>query len=244
MPDSSVADALAAIQARIAEATRQSGRPTEAVRLIAISKTKPPELLREAIAAGQVVFGENRMQEALDKMEALSDAPNLEWHLVGHLQKNKAKFCPGRFHWLHSVDSADLVTRLEARCAEAEWPLQVLLQANLSQEDSKSGLHDWSGIQRLAEQLLGCRWLKFRGLMAIPAPNLGEVETRRLFAQLRNWRDQLRQEFEAPDCTELSMGMTADFEWAIREGSTMVRVGSAIFGARPAPASGAYSNFE
>lgn len=236
MPTSSVAEALASVQNRIAIATRQSGRDDTAVRLIAISKTKPPELLRDAVAVGQLVFGENRVQEALEKMEELADVPNLEWHLVGHLQKNKAKFCPGRFHWLHSVDSAELVTRLESRCAETEWPLQVLLQVKLSQEDSKSGLHDWSEIQRLAEQLLGCQWLKFRGLMTIPAPGLGETETRRLFAKLRNWRDQLQQEFDAPACTELSMGMTADFEWAILEGATMVRIGSAVFGARPAPA--------
>ena len=234
MPESSVAEALASLQDRIAEATRKSGRDADAVRLIAISKTKPPELLRQAVEAGQLVFGENRVQEALEKIEALSDVPSLEWHLVGHLQKNKAKFCPGRFHWLHSADSADLIARLESRCAEAEWPMQVLLQANLSHEASKSGLHDWPGIQRLAEQVLECQWLRLRGLMAIPAPDLGEVETRRLFAKLRGWRDQLQQGLDVLDCTELSMGMTADFEWAILEGATMVRVGSAVFGARPA----------
>lgn len=236
MPESSVAEALATIQDHIAETARKSGRDAAAVRLIAISKTKPPELLREAVVAEQLVFGENRVQEALEKMEALADVPNLEWHLVGHLQKNKAKFCPGRFHWLHSVESAELVTRLETCCAEAEWPMQVLLQVNLSHEDSKSGLHNWSGIQRLTEQFLTCKWLQLRGLMTIPAPELGELETRRLFAKLRGWRDQLQQEFNAPDCTELSMGMTADFEWAILEGATMVRIGSAVFGARPDPA--------
>ena len=112
----------------------------------------------------------------------------------------------------------------------------MLLQVNLSHEDSKSGLHNWSGIQRLTEQFLTCKWLQLRGLMTIPAPELGELETRCLFAKLRGWRDQLQQEFNAPDCTELSMGMTADFEWAILEGATMVRIGSAVFGARPDPA--------
>jgi hypothetical protein len=152
--------------------------------------------------------------------------------LIGHLQKNKVKFCPGNFQWIHSLESVELAKKLEARCALTNKNINVLIQVNLSQEESKSGLQEWDDILRLAESISDGQWLKFRGLMTIPAPNLGELTTRKIYEQIRKWRDKLQQEFDSPEITELSMGMTADYHWAIQEGATMIRVGTAIFGAR------------
>ncbi len=229
------AENLSHIHDRLHQAATQAGRSPEAVRLIAVSKTKPVSQLQEAIDAGQLVFGENRVQEALEKQEALSH-PDLEWHLIGHLQKNKAKLVPGRFAWVHSVDSLELAQRLEKHAAATEVPLKILLQLNTSAEESKSGMSGWDEVRPLAEQILqNCPHLQLKGLMTIPAPDVGEGATRRAFAQLRTWNERLRTELDLPDLTELSMGMTSDFEWAVLEGATLVRIGSALFGARSYP---------
>ena len=223
---------LAKVQQQITQAAIQSGRTPEEIQLIAVSKTKSVELIKEALAVKQTAFGENRIQEALGKIEVLSNSPQVEWHLIGHLQKNKVKFCPGNFQWIHSLESVELAKKLEARCALTNKNINVLIQVNLSQEESKSGLQEWDDILRLAESISDGQWLKFRGLMTIPAPNLGELTTRKIYEQIRKWRDKLQQEFDSPEITELSMGMTADYHWAIQEGATMIRVGTAIFGAR------------
>lgn len=238
----SFAENFAQIQERMHDAARRAGRSPEEVRLIAVSKTKPVSQLEEAIAAGQRVFGENRVQEALEKREALRSVPEVEWHLIGHLQKNKAKFCPGNFQWVHSIDSEDLARRLHERtaawAAASELPaeeslLNVLIQLNISDEESKSGLQEDAALRSLAEFIAtSCPSLRLRGLMCIPAPDLGELRTRQAFAQVREALEQLRSQLGPEGLTELSMGMTADFEWAVLEGSTMVRVGSALFGAR------------
>ena len=228
----SVKDRLAVVQQQINQAAIQSGRTPEDIKLIAVSKTKSVEQIREALAAKQIAFGENRIQEALGKIEALSSNQQVEWHFIGHLQKNKVKFCPENFQWIHTVESIELTGKLEARFALAKKKINVLIQVNLSREESKSGLQEWEGILRVAETISYGHWLKFRGLMTIPAPDLGEIKTRKIYEQMRKWRDKLQYELNAPEITELSMGMTADFNWAIQEGATMIRIGTAIFGAR------------
>ena len=228
----SVKDNLALVQQQITQAAIQSGRTPEEIQLIAVSKTKPVELIKEALAAKQTAFGENRIQEAHGKIEILSNSPEIEWHLIGHLQKNKVKFCPGNFQWIHSVESVELANKLEARCALTNKNINVLIQVNLSREESKSGLQEWDDILRVAEAISAGQWLNFRGLMTIPAPNLGELKTRKIYEQIRKWRDKLQHELDSAEITELSMGMTADYHWAIQEGATMIRVGTAIFGSR------------
>ena len=228
----SVKDNLALVQQQITQAAIQSGRTPEEIQLIAVSKTKPVELIKEALAVKQTAFGENRIQEALGKIDVLRNSPEVEWHLIGHLQKNKVKFCPGNFQWIHSVESVELANKLEARCALTNKNINVLIQVNLSREKSKSGLQEWNDILRVAESISAGQWLKFRGLMTIPAPNFGELKTRKIYEQIRKWRDKLRHELDSAEITELSMGMTADYHWAIQEGATMIRVGTAIFGPR------------
>ena len=228
----SVKDNLALVQQQITQAAIQSGRTPEEIQLIAVSKTKPVELIKEALAAKQTAFGENRIQEAHGKIEMLSNSPEIEWHLIGHLQKNKVKFCPGNFQWIHSVESVELANKLEARCALTNKNINVLIQVNLSREESKSGLQEWDDILRVAEAISAGQWLKFRGLMTIPAPNFGELKTRKIYEQIRKWRDKLQHELDSAEITELSMGMTVDYHWAIQEGATMIRVGTAIFGSR------------
>ena len=219
----SVKDNLALVQQQITQAAIQSGRTPEEIQLIAVSKTKPVELIKEALAAKQTAFGENRIQEAHGKIEMLSNSPEIEWHLIGHLQKNKVKFCPGNFQWIHSVESVELANKLEARCALTNKNINVLIQVNLSREESKSGLQEWDDILRVAEAISAGQWLKFRGLMTIPAPNLGELKTRKIYEQIRKWRDKLQHELDSAEITELSMGMTVDYHWAIQEGATMIR---------------------
>ena len=228
----SIKDNIAIVQQQLKQAAIQSGRTPEDIRLIAVSKTKSTEMILQALAAGQIAFGENRVQEALGKIEALTENPLVEWHLIGHLQKNKVKFCPGKFQWIHTLDSTELAEKLEARSAFVQKKINVLLQVNLSQEITKSGLHDLEDILQVSETILSGKWLKLRGLMTIPAPNIGETPTRKIYEKLRVWRDKLQQELDSAEITELSMGMTADFHWAIQEGATMIRVGSAIFGER------------
>ena len=228
----SVKDSLVKVQQQITQAAIQSGRTPEDIQLIAVSKTKSVELIKEALAAKQTAFGENRIQEALGKIEVLRKSDQVEWHLIGHLQKNKVKYCPGNFQWIHSIESAELANKLESRCALINKDINVLIQVNLSREESKSGLQEWDDIFRVAEAISTGQWLKLRGLMTIPAPNLGELKTRKIYEQIRKWRDKLRHELDSPEITELSMGMTADYHWAIQEGATMIRVGTAIFGSR------------
>ena len=228
----SVKDSLVKVQQQITQAAIQSGRTPEDIQLIAVSKTKSVELIKEALAAKQTAFGENRIQEALGKIEVLSKSDRVEWHLIGHLQKNKVKYCPGNFQWIHSIESAELANKLESRCAFTNKNINVLIQVNLSREESKSGLQEWDDILRVAEAISAGQWLKLRGLMTIPAPNLGELKTRKIYEQIRRWRDKLQYELDSQKITELSMGMTADYHWAIQEGATMIRVGTAIFGSR------------
>ena len=230
----SLKERLAELSAELAELATEAGRSPEEIKLIAVSKTHPSELIAEAFQAGQVRFGENRVQEASEKIERLQN-PGIEWHLIGHLQKNKARFCPGRFDWIHSVDSQELLELLEKQCALQSQPIQILLQANLSQEDSKSGVSDYDNLCRLLEKTQGCQWLRCRGLMTMAAATDDANKIRKTFSQLRTWLEKLRNEFTLTTFTELSMGMSSDYRIAIAEGATMVRLGTALFGERNKP---------
>jgi len=230
----SLKERLTELSTELAELATQAGRSPEEIKLIAVSKTHPSELIAEAFQAGQVRFGENRVQEASEKIEKLQNL-GIEWHLIGHLQKNKARFCPGRFDWIHSVDSRELLELLEKQCALQSQPIQILLQANLSQEDSKSGVSDYDNLCRLLEKTQGCQWLRCRGLMTMAAATDDANKIRKTFSQLRTWLEKLRNEFTLTTFTELSMGMSSDYRIAIAEGATMVRLGTALFGERNKP---------
>lgn len=228
----SLAENLEAVHARIAAACARAGRAPDAVRLLAVSKTYGPDAVRAAAAAGQRWFGENRVQEAAAK---IPECPgNLAWHLIGHLQSNKAALAARLFDWVHSVDSAKLLETLDRHAAEAGRTLRALVQVNVSGERSKSGLAPAAvpDVLALAPRL---RNVQIAGLMTIP-PLAADPETARpFFRKLR----ELRGEWAAAtglDLAELSMGMTHDLEVAIEEGATVVRVGTGIFGARSRPA--------
>ena len=229
--DTLVAGRLAAVRTRIASAATRSGRPPEAVRLVAVSKTFGASAVRAAYAAGQVDFGENRVQEALAKQADTADLP-LRWYLIGPLQANKANKIPGAFAGVHSVHSLDIVERLSRAAVAAGANVPILIQVDLAHEATKSGAAE-SDLRPLlagARQLPGIR---VEGLMLLP-PYEEDVElVRPWFRRLRELRDTLQAEGTPADhLRELSMGMSHDFEVAIEEGATIVRVGSAIFGDR------------
>ena len=227
-----IKDNLDVIRQKLSIAAKDSGRSLKEIQLIAVSKKKPATMIHEALLSNHTVFGENMVQEAIKKMSVLKNVENIEWHMIGHLQKNKVKFCPGNFQWIHSIDSIGLADKLEEICALKQKKINVLIQVNLSQEKSKFGVQKLDELLQLAEKLHEWHWIKLRGLMTIPEPHLGESSTRKIFEKLRNWRDHLQKELGAPEISELSMGMTSDFEWAIKEGATMIRLGTAIFGPR------------
>ena len=218
---------LEAVRRRIEVAAERSGRKASAVTLVAVSKTMPVETVRGAVAAGATILGENRVQEARDKIAALSVAA--EWHLIGHLQTNKAKLAVSLFDRIHSLDSIRLAHELERHAAEAGRRVRCLVQVNVGGEDQKNGASE-DEIRPLLEAAGRLSHIRVEGLMAIP-PFLSDPEAvRPYFRRLRVLRDTLAREgFSLPD---LSMGMTNDFEVAIEEGATLVRVGTAIFGPR------------
>ena len=225
-------DNLQAVAARIREAARACGRDPSSVRLLAVTKTVPSEAIREAFAAGQRSFGENYVQEALEKQAALAASgvrDGIEWHLIGPLQSNKTRAAAGAFDWVHTVDREKVARRLsEARAADAP-PLNVLVQVNVSGEASKSGVPP-AEAGALARAVAGLARLRLRGLMAIPEPTGDARLQLERFRSVRTLFDELNEQGLQLDT--LSMGMSQDLEAAVAEGSTMVRVGTAIFGAR------------
>jgi pyridoxal phosphate enzyme (YggS family) len=229
---------LVRVAERIAEAAKRAGRAADEIKLIAVSKTHPPEVLREAIRAGARVFGENKVQEAESKIREIG-RESCEWHLIGHLQSNKARRAVQLFDVIHTLDSVDLAARLERICAEEKRDdLKVLIQVDLAAEATKSGVSE-NALPALAEFLESCAHLKFTGLMILPPfyEDVGSV--RPFFRRLRELRDELsRKGAFAGGRGELSMGMSHDFETAIEEGATMVRIGTAIFGERNYSAAG------
>jgi len=236
----SIATNVAVVQARIAAAARRAGRDPAEITLVAVTKTHPPELVAEAVAAGARALGENRVQEAASKIEALRELRSeLRWHLIGHLQRNKAKVAAELFDLVHSVDSLRLAEALARQVAPGRR-LPILLQINVSGEASKEGFALPGGATSAAllallpelEQLVALPQLEVRGLMTV-APMVADPEQARpVFKALRELRDELARRLPTARWDELSMGMTDDFEVAISEGATIVRVGRAIFGAR------------
>lgn len=227
-----IADRVAAVRERIARAAARVGRTAGEVTLVAVTKTHPPEAVREAFAAGVRDVGENRVQEAEGKAVALADLrpQGLRWHLVGHLQSNKAKKAAVLFDWVHSLDGAPIGRRL-GQAAEAEGrQLRALVQVDLAAEETKFGL-DESHLFPALESLRGLPAMRVLGLMALPPYEEEAERVRPYFRQLRALRDRARQE-GLLEGAELSMGMSHDLEVAVEEGATLVRVGTAIFGER------------
>lgn len=227
-----IADALAAVRERIDAAAGRAGRKGGDVRLLAVTKYVDLEPIAAAVAAGQSLFGENRVQEAEGKIGGV--AGDLTWHMIGSLQKNKVKKAVALFDAVESVDSEALARQIDRRAREAGRAMSVFLQVNEAGEEAKGGVDPAEG-PRLVEAVCAMDNLELKGLMTIP-PWGEDVEARRYFAGLRRLRDS----WDGTYCprgtlTELSMGMTGDFETAVEEGATIVRVGSAIFGSRPRP---------
>jgi pyridoxal phosphate enzyme (YggS family) len=222
---------LQAVRQRIKQAAELCGRSPSAVSLLAVSKTFPAEAVREAAAAGQRAFGENYVQEGSAKVEALADL-KLEWHFIGPLQSNKTRQVANHFAWVHSIDRLRIAERLSAQRDPHLPPLQVCIQVNVSGEQSKSGVAPGE-VEELALAIAALPRLELRGLMAIPEPSEDPAVLAKRFGELARLRDQLAARGLALDT--LSMGMSADLEEAIAAGSTLVRIGSAIFGSRPSP---------
>lgn len=227
-----IAANLQGVKSRIERAARAAGRDPRDIVLVAVTKTFGPEAVRAAYAAGQRDFGESYAQEALGKMPALADLP-LVWHFIGPIQSNKTRPIAEAFDWVHAIDRPKIAERLSAQRPPARGPLQVCLEVNVSGEASKAGVAP-AEAPALARAVARLPNLRLRGLMAIPEPTPDVALQRRRFDALRALRDALNRDGLALDT--LSMGMSDDFEAAIAAGATIVRVGTAIFGPRPAKA--------
>jgi pyridoxal phosphate enzyme (YggS family) len=227
MPQADIRANLMQVQEALARACERAGRPPRDVLLIAVSKTVDVERIQEAIAAGAQALGENRVQEARDKIERLGHP--VAWHLIGSLQTNKARDAARLFDWIHSVDRLELATELDRRAHAIGRNVRALVEVNVGEEPQKAGVRPQE-IKQLLDAVTGLRNLRIDGLMAIPPVTDDAEASRPYFRRLRELRD-------AAGLEHLSMGMSADFEVAIEEGATMVRVGTAIFGPRPARSS-------
>ncbi|CAN7564647.1 YggS family pyridoxal phosphate-dependent enzyme [Massilia sp. LjRoot122] len=227
-----IAENLQAVEATIGAACTSSGRARNAVDLLAVSKTFPAEAVVEAMAAGQRAFGENYLQEALDKMQEVArlqpDTP-ISWHFIGPIQSNKTRPIAASFQWVHTVERLKIAQRLSEQRPPELGPLDICLQVNISGEASKSGATE-DELPDLARQVAGLPNLRLRGLMAIPEASSDPAQQRAAFARLRVLFDKLRADGLPLDT--LSMGMSGDLAAAVAEGATIVRIGSAIFGAR------------
>jgi pyridoxal phosphate enzyme (YggS family) len=221
-----ISDSLQAIQASILHAKQVAGR-TDEIKLVAVSKAQPADKLREAYMAGQRAFGENYVQEAIAKQTYLQDC-NIEWHFIGPIQSNKTQLIAQHFDWVHSVDRLKIASRLNDARPDTLTPLNICIQINSSEESSKSGA-DAAYIAELAKQISKMPKLKLRGIMAIPAPTKDLAKQRAQFKIVADILNALKQDL---DLDTLSIGMSDDYVAAIQEGATIVRIGSAIFGAR------------
>ena len=220
--------ALDTVRTRIREAERRYRREPGSVALLAVSKTRPPEAVRAAVAAGQHAFGENHLQDAMAKVEALG-GQSVSWHFIGAVQSNKTRPIAGHFDWVHSIDREKIAVRLSARRPAERGPLDVCIEVDVSGEDTKSGISP-EGVEPLARIVRDLPGLRLRGLMAIPRPE-PDFESQRIpFRLLREILDDLNAKGLGLDT--LSMGMTGDLEAAIAEGATIVRIGTAVFGPR------------
>ena len=231
-----IADNLASVRERIAAAARRAGREPDSVRLVAVSKGQRPEAVREAFQAGVRDFGENRVEEALPKQPALADLGGLRWHMIGHIQSRKARLVVPAFALVHSVDRLKLAKLLDQHAATTGRKLPVLLECNVSGEATKEGWdfsdrERWGEAEKELAEVLDLPNLEVQGLMTMAPWSTDQTMVRGIFRKLRELRDDLAAHL--PGCwDELSMGMTDDFELAVEEGATMVRIGRAIFGPR------------
>jgi PLP dependent protein len=226
--ETDIVENLRIVRASIAESERISGRPFGSVEVVAVSKTHPAEVIREAVDAGQFLFGENRVQEAKAK---IPDLPaKLRWHLIGHLQSNKVRQALPLFEMIHGVDSIELLDDIERIAGEIGLFPRVLLQVNVAGELSKFGFAPEQLLSQV-ERILGVERVQIEGLMTIPPLAADPENSRKYFIALREIRDRLKQEFRFP-LPNLSMGMSGDYRVAVEEGATLVRVGTAIFGER------------
>lgn len=228
---STIADRLTEVRERIAAAARSAGRDPSSVRLVAVSKTFPIDSVRQAWLAGHREFGENRVQEALQKIAASTDL-EIRWHLLGHLQTNKARKAAAAFSTIQSVDSIELLEKLDGAAAEAGASPELLVQVDLAREPTKFGAPP-DEARRILDAAAGCEAARVTGLMTLPPMPDTPEDARPWFRQLRELRDRWRAEgVPGGLLRELSMGMSGDFEVAVQEGATIVRVGTAIFGSR------------
>ncbi|WP_300668130.1 YggS family pyridoxal phosphate-dependent enzyme [Desulfoluna sp.] len=224
-------DRIQKIEKQIKEAAEKAGRNAEAIRLVAVSKIKPAEMVREAMEAGQRVFGENYIQEAVAKIEEIGSG-DIEWHFIGHLQSKKSKYAAGAFALIHSVDSLKLAKEIDKQAAKLGIVQAILIQVNTSGEESKSGTTSEEAIEMVRE-VAALENVAIKGLMTMPAFFDDPEGARPYFRQLRLIKERIEAlAIPGVEMKELSMGMSGDFEVAIEEGATLVRVGTAIFGAR------------
>jgi len=225
-----IAENFAEVRERILQATKKSGRDPDSVRLVAVSKQVDIPKIEEARIAGAVIFGENKIQDALAKVDQMA-AEKISWHFIGHLQKNKVKFLGERFELVHSVDSLELAEKMARQCQSENRAQKILLQVNVSGEAAKFGMEPGELEKQIADfsRLHG---IQVAGLMTIPPYHPDPENSRRHFSRLHELREQYEKQSEV-SLPELSMGMSNDFEVAIEEGATLVRVGTAIFGSRP-----------
>ena len=230
-PSADIAQNIRDVRRRIDAAAQRSGRDASSITVIAVSKTFTADDVRAAAASGQTHFGENRVQEGLDKIEALKDL-GLTWHLIGHLQSNKAKKAASAFAWIQSIDSIDLLRKIDAAAIEHGTQPRILVQADLANEATKFGA-DASALTDIVKAALDARAVRLCGLMIVPPIPDTPDASRPWFTRLRDLRDSIVAAGTPADrLAELSMGMSDDFEAAVEEGATIVRVGSAIFGRR------------
>ncbi|MCI7354170.1 MAG: YggS family pyridoxal phosphate-dependent enzyme [[Actinobacillus] rossii] len=227
-----IKDNLISIHQQIQTACQKAGRPQSAVKLLAVSKTKPVEDIQSAIDAGQHAFGENYVQEGIEKIQYFADKhPELEWHFIGPLQSNKTRLVAEHFDWMQTIDRAKIADRLNEQRPRHKAPLNVLIQINISDESSKSGIPPQEMLM-LAKHIENLPHLCLRGLMAIPAPTDNLAEQEKAFNTMKSLFEELKAAFPHQPIDTLSMGMTDDMETAITCGTTMVRIGTAIFGKR------------
>ncbi|MCO7247910.1 YggS family pyridoxal phosphate-dependent enzyme [Halomonas sp. Mc5H-6] len=231
MTDNALPASLASARQRLERALIDAGRPVNDASLLAVSKTKPASMIRQASALGQREFGENYLQEALDKQAELADLDDLVWHFIGPLQSNKTRAVAENFAWLHTIDRLKIAKRLSEQRPPHLAPLNVCLQVNISREPSKSGVMP-EDVEALAQEVAALPGLKLRGLMAIPAPAESLAAQRQPLAEMHKLLSALQKALPDTPLDTLSMGMSDDLEAAVLEGATLVRLGTAIFGAR------------
>ncbi len=222
---------LSAVKNKISQAVKRSGRDPQKVNLVAVSKQIAVQNIAEAYHAGQTIFGENKIQEAHQKIKDCHDF-KIGWHFIGHLQKNKAKWIPGFFELVHSVDDFELAKRIHQFSLNQSLVTKILIQVNIAEESSKSGVSSIN-LEKLLKDISFLEGISVKGLMCIPPYNSNPEKSRKYFVQLRELRDKMVEEnISNIGLDELSMGMSNDFEIAIEEGATLVRVGTSIFGPR------------